>query len=76
MRERERGDKGIRSRTDEEGRGTKEMEAEGAGRCDGRNFFSHRSSARNFLSQEGGERERKVITQKFMILNSAYYMNI
>ena len=38
---RERGtiDRGRRSRTDEDGRGMKEMEVEGARRCDGRNFF-------------------------------------
>ena len=36
MREREAGDGGGSSMTDEEGRGLKEMEAEGARRCDGK----------------------------------------
>ena len=43
---------------DEEGRGIKGMEVEGGESCDGRFFFCH-SCARNFLSQEGGEREKK-----------------
>ena len=39
MRERGIGAEGGRSRMDEEARGTKEMEAEGEGRYDGRHFF-------------------------------------
>ena len=50
--------RGGRSRTDEEGRGMKEMEAEGAGRCDGRSLFPSLARKKCFIPR-GGEREKK-----------------
>ena len=47
------------SRMDEEVRGMKEMDAEGAGRYDGRNFFPSLECKKFFVPRRWLERERE-----------------